>query len=108
MNFSHVDTAAQNRVLLNFEAKTGPKRPFNQKQIWVTRFLLNREERIRDRAVFDLTIDSKLLGFDLVELKIGGLVSGPEIRKRATLTQRKAGWHDQFEIAAEARPSLFA
>lgn len=83
MTYSHFDPAAQNRVPWNFGAKIGPNRPFNQKQIWAIRFFLDREERIRDRALFDLAIDSKLRGCDLVELKIGDLVSGPEIRTRA-------------------------
>lgn len=107
MTYSQFDPAAQNRVPWKFGAKIGPKRPFNQKQIWAIRFFLDREERIRDRALFDLAID-KLRGGDLVELKIGDLVSGPEIRTRATITQRKTGLPVQFEIAADARAILFA
>jgi integrase len=61
-----------------------------------------------DRALFDLAIDSKLRGCDLVELRIGDLVSGPDIRKRAAITQRKTGRPVQFVIAADARDSLFA
>ena len=45
------------------------KRPVTQKQIWA--ILFSREERLRDRALFDLTIDSKLLGCDLVKTKVG-------------------------------------
>lgn len=108
MTYSQFDPAAQNRVPWNFGAKAGPKRPLNQKQIWAVRFHLDREQRIRDRALFDLAIDSKLRGCDLVSLKIGDLVSGPEIRKRAAITQRKTGRPVQFEITADARASLFA
>lgn len=108
MTYSQFDPAAQNRVPWNFGAKIGPKRPFNQKQIWAIRFFLDREKRIRDRALFDLAIDSKLRGCDLVELKIGDLVNGPDIRKRAAITQRKTGRPVQFEIASDARESLFA
>ena len=108
MTYSQFDPATQSRVPWNFGAKIGPKRPFNQKQIWAIRFFLDREKRIRDRALFDLAIDSKLRGCDLVELKIGDLVSGPEIRTRATITQRKTGRPVQFEIASDARASLFA
>ena len=60
MTYSQYDPATQSRVLWNFGAKIGPKRPFNQKQIWAIRFFLDREKRIRDRALFDLAIDSKL------------------------------------------------
>ncbi len=108
MTHSQFDPAAQNRVPWNFGAKVGPKRPLNQKQIWAIRFFLDREKRVRDRALFDLAIDSKLRGCDLVELKIGDLVSGPDIRKRAAITQRKTGKPVQFEIASDARDSLFA
>ena len=103
MTYSQFDIAAQNRVPWNIGAKIGPKRPFNQKQIWTIRFFLDREERIRDKALFDLAIDSKLRGCDLVELKIGDLVESgqrparggpepgispgtPQIRNQRTLT----------------------
>jgi len=107
MTYSQYDPATQSRVPWNFGAKIGSKRPFNQKQIWEIQFFLDREKRIRDRALFDLAIDSKLRGCDLVELKIGDLVSGLEIRTRATITQRKTGRPVQFEIASDARASLF-
>ena len=108
MTFSQYDPGSQNRVPWNAGAQVGPKRPLNKKQIWAVRFFLDREQRVRDRALFDLAIDSKLRGCDLVELKIGDLVSGTEIRRRAAVTQRKTGRPVQFEIAADARGSLFA
>jgi integrase len=108
MTYSQFDPAVQNRVPWNFGAKVGPKRPLTQKQIWAIRFFLDREERIRDRALFDLAIDSKLRGCDLVQLKIGDLVTGPEVRTRATITQRKTGKPVQFEVAADSRASLFS
>lgn len=64
--------------------------------------------RLRDRALFDLAIDSKLRGCDLVKIKIGTLVSGPEIRKRALVVQQKTGRPAQFELMADARASLLA
>jgi site-specific recombinase XerC len=88
--------------------KVGPKRPFTQKQIWAIGFFLDREQRLRDRALFDLAIDSKLRGCDLVQIQIGDLVSGPEIRKRAAITQQKTRRPVQFEIASDASGNLFA
>ena len=44
---------------------------------------------MRDRALFDLAIDSKLRGCDLVKIKIGTLVTGPEIRTRGMVVQQK-------------------
>jgi hypothetical protein len=65
----------------------GTKRPLTQKQIWAIRFYLDREGRLRDRALFDLAIDSKLRGCDLVKVAIGDLVPGPDIRTRAIVVQ---------------------
>ncbi len=53
--------------------------------------------------MFDLAIEGKLRGCDLVELKIGVLVSGPDIKKQAAITQMKKGRPVQFEIAKDAR-----
>lgn len=106
MTYSHFDPAMQNRVVWNAGRTVGTKRPLTQKQIWAIRFFLDREERLRDRALFDLAIDSKLRGCDLVKLKIGDLVAGSEVRDRAMIIQRKTGRPVQFEITADARSSL--
>lgn len=63
-------------------------------------------KRLRDRALFDLAIDSKLRGCDLVKLKLGDVVSGGQIRNRATVVQQKTSRPVQFEIMTEARRSL--
>lgn len=70
--------------------------------------LLSRPRRMRDRALFDLAIDSKLRGCDLVTIKIGTLVTGHEIRTRAMVVQQKTGRPVQFEITTEVRASLLA
>lgn len=96
----------KSRGLGTLERKLAPRAFINQKQIWASRFFLDGEERVLDRALFDLAIDSELC--DLIELKIGDLVSRTEIRARATITQRKTARPVQLEIAADARASLFA
>lgn len=63
---------------------------------------------MRDRALFDLAIDSKLRGCDLVKIKIGTLVSGQQIWKRAMVIQQKTGRPVQFEITSDVRASLLA
>jgi hypothetical protein len=73
------------------EKKTGTKRPLTQKQIWAVRFFLDRERRVRDRALFDLAIESKLRGCDLVKIRIRDIVAGPEIRTQAIIIQQKTG-----------------
>ncbi len=67
---------------------------------------MDREGRLRDRALFDLAIDSKLRGCDLVKIKIGDLVSGADIRTRALVIQQKTGEPVQFELTADVRASL--
>jgi len=63
---------------------------------------------MRDRALFDLAIDSEFRGCDLVKMKIGSLVSGSTIRTRSMVIQQKTGWPVQFEITADTRASLLA
>ena len=80
MGYSKYDPAMQARPAWNAGKSVGTKRPLTQKQIWAVRFFLEREGRLRDRALFDLAIDSKLRGCDLVKIKIGDLVSGTDIK----------------------------
>jgi len=94
------------RPAWNAGRKVGAKRPLKPRQIWAIRFHLDREHRLRDRALFDLAIDSKLRGCDLVKIKIGDLVTGAEMRTRAIVIQQKTGRPVQFEITSDARRSL--
>ena len=108
MGFSKYDPAMQARPAWNAGKMVGTKRPLTQKQIWAVRFFLEREGRLRDRALFDLAIDSKLRGCDLVKIKIGDLVSGAEIRTRTIVIQQKTGRPVQFELTADVRVMLHA
>ncbi|MCM2505496.1 tyrosine-type recombinase/integrase [Aureimonas altamirensis] len=108
MGHSQYDYAGRERAAWNAGKKVGTKRPLTQKQIWAVRFCLDRERRIRDRALFDLAIDSKLRGCDLVKIRIRDVVSGPEIRTRAMVVQQKTGRPVQFEITNDVRASLLA
>lgn len=49
----------------------GAKKPLKPKDVWAIRFFPKHEGRIRDRAMFDLAIDSKLRYCDFVKIKIG-------------------------------------
>lgn len=108
MGHSHFDDASREHAAWNAGKKVGTKRPLTQKQIWAVRFFLDRERRVRDRALFDLAIDSKLRGCDLVKVRIRDLVAGPEIRTRAIVVQQKTGRPVQFEITSDVRASLLA
>lgn len=71
MGHFRYDPAMQSRPAWNAGKTVGTKRPLTQKQIWAGRFFLDREVRLRDRALFDLAIDSKLRGCDLVKMISG-------------------------------------
>lgn len=92
----------------NAGRKLGAKRPLKPQQIWAIRFMLDREKRSRDRALFDLAIDSKLRGCDLVKVRIGDLVAGGRVRTRAIIVQQKTKRPVQFEILEPARSSILA
>ena len=108
MGTSQYDPAAAGKSAWNAGKQVGAKRALKVRQIWSIRFFLDREGRMRDRALFDLAIDSKLRGCDLVKIKIGTLVAGPAIRARSMVIQQKTGRPVQFEITADARTSLLA
>lgn len=90
----------------NAGRQVGAKRALKQKEVWAIRFWLEQERRLRDRALFDLAIDSKLRGCDLVRVRIGDLVTGDRVRDRALVVQRKTGRPVQFEILEPARTTL--
>lgn len=108
MGHSQYDPATQSRPAWNAGRMVGAKWPLTQKQIRTVCFFLDREERLRDRALFDLALDSKLRGCDLVKIKIGDIVSGAEIRTRSIVIQQKTGRPGQFELTADVRASLLA
>ena len=108
MGYSSFDPAGRNRPAWNAGRTVGPKRALKQKEVWAIRFWLEQEERLRDRALFDLAIDSKLRGCDLVRVRIGDLVSGGQLRERALIIQRKTGRPVQFEILEPAKSTLLA
>ena len=103
-----IDTPVHARAAWNAGKTVGTKRPLTQKQIWAIRFFLDREGRLRDRALFDLAIDSKLRGCELVRIAIGDVVAGADMRTRAVVVQKKTGRPVQFELTADVRASLIA
>ena len=108
MGYSRFDPAIQARAAWNAGKIAGTKRPLTQKQIWAIRFHLDREGRLRDKALFDLAIDSKLRGCDLVKIKIGDVVAGTDIRTRAIVVQQKTNRPVQFELTADVRSTLLS
>lgn len=106
MGHSEFDLTTPGLKPWNAGRMVGAKRALKPQQVWAIRFWLEREHRLRDRALFDLAIDSKLRGCDIVKIRIGDLVSGSQIRARATIVQQKTGRPVQFELLENARLSL--
>ena len=86
----------------------GPKAPLKLKHIWGIRSKLQGHHKTRDLALFDLAIDSKLRGCDLVRLRICDVMLHGEARTRATIVQQKTGRPVQFELTHQTRESLDA
>ena len=89
MGIYDFDPGANERRPWNAGGLIGAKRPLKPRDVWAIRFFLNEHHRLRDRALFDLAIDSKLRGCDIVKMKIGDAVVGGSIRNRATIIQQK-------------------
>lgn len=89
MGMSEYDPGAYDRGAWNAGRKVSAKRPLKPRQVWTIRFFLDQHRRVRYRALFDLAIDSKLRGCDVVKIKIGELVVGGQIRTRAIVIQQK-------------------
>jgi integrase len=64
------------------------------------------QHRKRDLAMFNLAIDSKLRGCDLVSVRVDDIASGGHLRDRATIVRHKTGRPVQFEITEQSRASL--
>ena len=108
MEMPETEPTATKRQVWNAGRTVGAKRALKPKQIWEIRFYLNQRLRLRDWALFDLAVDSKLRGCDLVQIKIRVLVSGGQIRTRAIVMQQKASRPVRFELLPDARASLLA
>lgn len=106
MEMPETESTPIKRQVWNAGRTVGAKRALKPKQIWEIRLYLTQRRRLRERALFDLAIDSKLRGCDLVKMKIGDLVSGGQIRTRAILMQQKTSRPVQFELLSDAGASL--
>jgi integrase len=84
----------------------GQKLPLKLKEIWGIRIRLQMEKNSRELALFNLAIDSKLRGCDLVKLKAFDVAQGNRVSSRAIVMQQKTHRPVQFEITEQTRDSL--
>ena len=87
---------------------TGQKRPLKPKDVWAIRVRLQLKRRARGLPLFNLAIDSKLRGCDLVRLQVDDVCAGGRVRDRATIIQKKTARPVQFEITEQTRASIRA
>ena len=85
---------------------TGAKPPLSPKHVWAVRKRLQLLKRFRDLALFNLAIDSKLRGCDLVGLKIADVAPHGYAVDRASVRQRKTGRPVRFEITEQTRQAI--
>ena len=84
----------------------GPKPPLKAKEIWSIRVRLQVAQRIRDLALFNLALDSKLRACDLIALRVDDVALNGRVRSRAIVIQRKTGGPVQFEITEQTREAV--
>ena len=94
------------RIPWNKGKLIGAKPPLRQKHVWAIRTKLQIEQRTRDLAMFNLAIDSKLRGCDVVALKVEDVAPNGYSVDRATVRQKKTGRPVRFELTEQTRQSV--
>ena len=85
---------------------TGAKPPLQPKHVWSIRTKLQIEGRVRDLAMFNLAIDSKLRGCDVVAIRVEDVAAGGYTADRATVRQKKTGRPVRFELSEQTRQAI--
>ena len=84
----------------------GQKSPLKLKQVWAIRIRLQIADNVRELALFNLAIDSKLRSCDLVKIRVKDIANGTTVSKRAIVMQQKTSRPVQFEITEQTRESI--
>src|SRR5580698_6514827 len=98
--------ATSKRIPWNKGKLTGAKPPLRPKHVWSIRAKLQMADRMRDLALFNLAIDSKLRGCDVVVLKVEDIAPHGYAVDRATVRQKKTGRPVRFELTEQTRQAL--
>src|SRR4029077_7742450 len=94
------------RVPWNTGKLTGAKPPLRLKHVWSIRTKLQIEGRSRELAMFNLAIDSKRRGCDVVTIRVEGVAAGGYTADRATVRQKKTGRPVRFELSEQTRQAI--
>jgi integrase len=94
------------RVPWNKGKVTGAKPPLRPKHVWSIRTKLQIEGRARDLAMFNLAIDSKLRGCDVIAIRVEDVAASGYTADRATVRQKKTGRLVRFELSEQTRQAI--
>lgn len=97
---------APKRVPWNKGKLIGPRPPLRQKHVWAIRTKLQIERQVRDLALFNLAVDSKLRGCDVVAVRVDDIAPNGHAIERATVRQRKTGRPVRFELTEQTRQAI--
>lgn len=108
MNDNHLEASGKRakRPAWNKGKLVGPKPPLRQGQVWSIRTRLKLQGRTRDLALFNLAIDSKLRGCDVVAIRVDDVAPNGYTLDRATVRQKKTGRPVRFELTEQARQAI--
>lgn len=97
------DVATHQKTAWNKGKLVGQKAPLKIRDIWAIRIRLQLHGETRNLALFNLAVDSKLRGCDLVRLRVSDVCHGGTVASRAIVVQRKTKRPVQFEITDQTR-----
>lgn len=101
-------TTADERRPWNKGKLIGQKSPLKAQEVWEIRVRLRMADKVRDLALFNLALDSKLRGCDLVRLRVADVCRGTEPLSRAKIVQSKTSSPVQFELTDPTRKAIVA
>ena len=104
--YTEIKNQNDGRIPWNKGKLIGQKLPLKLKEIWAIRIRLQIANKTRELALFNLAIDSKLRGCDLLKLRVCDVAQGNHVSKRATIMQQKTHRPVQFEITEQTRNVL--
>ena len=94
------------RVAWNKGRIIGQKRPLLPRHVWSIRVRLEMASNARDLALFNMAVDSKLRGCDLIALRVRDVFAAGCVKERASMIQSKTGKPVRFEVTETAHSSL--
>ncbi|SLN38746.1 site-specific tyrosine recombinase XerC [Roseovarius albus] len=106
MHIPHLPAIRACRPAWNKGRVVGQKRPLLPKHVWAIRVRLEFADNFRDLALFNLAIDSKLRGCDLVKLLVADVYVAGQVEERTSIIQSKTQKPVRFEITKGTRKSL--